>query len=89
MVGASGRVLKNTEDLVSTMREVKIYEDEMLVSNDVKSLFTSIPIQESIRLCEQRLGGDETLSERTNMSVDTIITLLKFCLNSTAFIYWG
>ena len=67
LVGASGRVLKNTENLVSTMREVKLNEDEMLVSYDVKSLFTSIPIQESIRLCEQRLGEDGTLSERTNM----------------------
>ena len=70
------------------MGEVKLNEDEMLVSYDVKSLFTSIPIQESIRLCEQRLSEDETLSERTNMSVDGVM-LLKICLNSTSFIYRG
>ena len=89
LVGSAGRRLKNTEDLVDTMREVRLSEDEILVSYDVKSLFTSIPINETIQICEQRLREDGTLSERTEMSVDTIIILLRFCLLSSAFMYEG
>ena len=64
-------------------------DDEMLVSYDVKSLFTSIPIEESIQVCEKRLFADNALSERTQLDVPTITQLLRFCLTSTAFRYRG
>ena len=89
LTGSSGRILRNTEDLISIFDEVVIEEDEMLVSYDVKSLFTSIPVEESIKICERRLQSDDTLAERTSLSVPTIITLLKFCLTTTAFQFNG
>ena len=64
-------------------------DDEMLVSYNVKSLFTSIPVEESIQVWEKRLIVDNTLSERTQLDVPTIIQLLRFCLTSTAFQYRG
>ena len=36
-------------------------EDEMLVSYDVKSFFTSTPVEESIQACEKRLIVDKML----------------------------
>ena len=67
-----------------------LQSNEILVSEDVKSLFTSIPVQESLEICERKLKADETLSERSGgMDVDTIIRLLKFCLTTTAFQYRG
>ena len=89
LVGTSGRVLKNTKDLIDTMRNVKIEDDEVLVSYDVKSLFTNVPVNESIDVCERRLREDGSLQERTELSVETIIQLLRLCLTSTSFIYGG
>ena len=89
LVGTSGRTLKNTNDLVETMEKVTLNEDEMLVSYDVKSLFTSIPVEESIGICERKLNEDETLGDRTSMDVATIIRLLRFCLTTTSFQYKG
>ena len=63
----SGRVLRNTADLVDTMEDVVLHDDEILVSYDVKSLFTSIPVNESVDLCEQRLLDDDSLSDRTSL----------------------
>ena len=54
------------------MEEISLDENEMLVSYDVKSLFTSIPVQESIGIIEGKLQADETLNDRT-MDVSTII----------------
>ena len=61
----------------------------MLVSFDVKSLFTSIPVSEAIEICERRLQVDKTLPKRTSMDVDTIMLLVRLCLNNTSFLYGG
>ena len=71
------------------MRGVELRDDEVLVSYDVKSLFTNVPVNESIAICEKRLQEDESLKDRTEMSVETIIKLLSFCLTSTTFVYKG
>ena len=78
LITSSVRNVKNTKDLVESMEGVSLNEDETLVSFDVKSLFTSIPVEEAIKICEQRLKEDDTLSDRTTMDVDTIICLLRF-----------
>ena len=90
LVGFSGRIIKNTADLVASMEHVTLSEDELLVSFDVKSLFTSIPVEESITICEHKLRQDHTLDQRSGgMDVNTIIKLLRFCLTSTSFQYKG
>ena len=71
------------------MAEVKLADEEILVSFDVKSLFTSIPVEESIRICETKLREDAKLSERTPMEVETIVKLLRFCLTNTSFLFQG
>jgi len=67
--------LKNTEDLVDTMDDIVLSDDEMLVSFDVKSLFTSVPVAESIDICAHLLQNDSTLPERTSLSADTVVQL--------------
>ena len=89
LVGYSGRILRSTSDLIDVMKTVTVNDDELLVSYDVKSLFTSIPVKESIEVCEERLRQDNTLADRTSMDVETIISLLRFCLTSTSFQYGG
>ena len=61
----------------------------MHVSYDVKSRFTSIPVEESIQVCEKRFIVDKRLPERTQLDIPTIIQLLRFCLTSTTFQYRG
>ena len=89
LVGYSGRILRSTSDLIDVMKTVTVNDDELPVSYDVKSLFTSIPVKESIEVCEERLRQDSTLADRTSMDVETIISLLRFCLTSTSFQYGG
>ena len=69
--------------------DVVIRDDEMLVSYNVKSVFTSIPVEESIQVCERRLILDNTLSECTQSDIPPIIELLRFCLKSMPFQYRG
>ena len=61
----------------------------MLVSFDVSSLFTNVPIDEAVQVIRDRLRGDETLVNRTTLSPDRVAELLEACLRSTYFCYGG
>ena len=51
--------------------------------------FLSIPVEEAIEICKGRLLEDSSLEERTDLSVDTIANLLRFCLKSMSFQFDG
>ena len=59
------------------------------MSYDVSALFTSIPIEPAINIIEKHLKEDADLHSRTNMKIQHIISLLRFCLNSSYFSFQG
>ena len=65
---------------------VVLASDEVLVSFDVVSLF---PTKLAIDVAHRRLEKDETLSDRTTLTVDNIIVLLDLCLKATYLMYRG
>ena len=48
-----------------------------------------MPINPVLDIIKERLANDQDLHKRTSMSVNQIIKLLEFCLNSTSFVYQG
>ena len=62
---------------------------EIITSYDVKALFTSVPVQPSIQMVKHRLQQDNTLPQRTSMSIPQITSLLEFCLTHTYFLFQG
>ena len=59
------------------------------MSFDVESLFTNVPVEESITIIKRRLQQDSTVEERTTLSGNTVVDLLDLCLKSTYFQYKG
>ena len=66
---------------------MRIEEDKMLVSFDVTSLFTNVPIDKVVQVIRDKLQGDKTLADRTTLSPDRIAELFEACLRSTYFSY--
>ena len=60
-----------------------------LVSFNVVSLFSKIPVDLAIRVAEERLKEDASLGQITSLPVEDIIHLLSFCLKTTQFTYNG
>ena len=60
-----------------------------MTSYDVKALFTSVPLDPSIHIVQQKLSQDPTLHQRTSMSIQNIVTLLEFCLKNTYVLFLG
>ena len=56
-----------------------------MISFDVVSLFTKVPVNEAINIVAGHLSEDPTLEERTIMSSQTICRLTSLCLRSTYF----
>ena len=71
------------------VKDLKLGEDEIMLSFDVKSLFTNVPVQEAVDVILNILKEDESLEDRTVLTPDVIAELLRLCLNSTYFVYQG
>ncbi|PFX23727.1 hypothetical protein AWC38_SpisGene11695 [Stylophora pistillata] len=67
-------------DFVKNVSVCNITLQEIMVSVDVASLFTSIPPTLALEVTKNRLEADPTTSERTSMSVDSILNLLELVL---------
>jgi hypothetical protein len=87
-------VVRNTENTVKNschfaefVRGKTLKADQVLISFDVVSLFTNIPVDLAIKVATKRLRQDATLSQKTSLPVEDIIDLLSFCLNTTYFVF--
>ena len=89
LVGLTEHHVKDIQDLVESLKDTVIQDDEVFISHDVVSLFTKTPINEALIVIKQRLDKDTTLCERTNLTSKDIIDLLEMVLMSTYFIFRG
>ena len=58
-------------------------ENELLVSHDVVSLFTSTPVKESLEVIRERFQRHPEWIYTTLLEVDDIMELLEFILTTT------
>ena len=81
----SRRKLQSTENFIDAIKTVQIPDDYKLVSFDVKSLFTSIPLQLALQCTETAIQQ----SVKLPLPTEDIMDLLNLCLTSTYFQYNG
>ena len=87
LVGQSPHYLKNIQHFVQQIHSKRLEPGEVMTSFDVKALFTSVPVDPSIHIVQQKLAQDPTLPQMSNMSIQQIVTLLVFCLKNTYFLF--
>lgn len=69
------------------MANMEISDDEVMVSFDVLSLFTAIPVNKAYEYIRNKLNNDDTLRFRTSLNTEDIISLLDFTLSNNYFVY--
>ena len=68
LAGKMSSFIKDSRDFTNKVRELVLVPGEVMTSYDVKSLFTCIPPQ----------GADDSLQERTQLSVRISVTYSTF-----------
>lgn len=79
LVGNTSSAVKNSTEFVEFISTQKLRQGEFLVSFDVVSLSTRVPVDLAISVAKYRLELDDTLQDQTNLSVSNILSLLKIC----------
>ena len=69
--------LKNSHELKDILKSFIVPENCKLLSFDVKSLYTSIPINMAIEAVADAINNDDSILSRTSLSKDDIISLVK------------
>ena len=85
LVGKTDSFVKNSRDFAELVKIEKLESDEIMVSFDVKSLFTNVPVTKALDIIHQKLEQDQTLDERTPLSPSQLIVLLKNMLDHNIF----
>ena len=73
--------LKNTTELINELKDLTVESDTILVTIDVKSLYTCIPHQEGIETCREVLYSNNE-SNPTRPDIIVLICLLKIVLKA-------
>ena len=81
--------IKNSKHLANEFASIMIEQDEMFLSHEIVSLFTNIPINETLNVIKKQLEADTKQKLRTNLNVDDIMELLKFIITTTYFSFRG
>ena len=81
--------IKNSKDFVDKCKNIKIAEDETLVSYDVTALYPSVPQEEAIQVFNHELMNDTNLEQKTKMKPESVEKLFKTCVEATYFIFNG
>ncbi|XP_018361330.1 PREDICTED: uncharacterized protein LOC108760048, partial [Trachymyrmex cornetzi] len=78
--------VKNSFDLYDKLTGMALEESEIMISLDVQSLFTNVPIDLAIVGIEKRW---DSIKEATKIPKTEFINAIKFILNSTYFTFNG
>ena len=83
LVGNASSHVINSFEFSAFITKQKLPKDTKLVSFDVVSLFTKVPIDRAIDVARDRLINDSSLEDHTMLSPAEVLKLLQFCLNAT------
>lgn len=83
--GHSDTHVINSKHFVGLTEDMNVTDNDRLVSFDVESLFTNIPVNETLHIIEKRLNSDTELNKRTKLPVNVIMELLKLCTECNYF----
>ena len=83
------RTISNSSDLLDKITHLEIENDEIMISFDVVSLFTSIPVEEAIGVIFVKLERDHFLNIRTKLEATDITSILSHLFINSAYFKKG
>ena len=85
LAGNTPHTVRNSAAFVDRIRSLEMEPQDRLVSFDVTNLFPQVPIDEALKVIEERLAADGSLGERTSIPASQLVELTELCLRTTYF----
>jgi hypothetical protein len=82
LVKTSPHTINNANTFLINIKDLKLEPDEIMISFDVVSLFTSIPLDTAKRITNELLTYGESWPTRTKLDKHDILELLELCLST-------
>ena len=79
--------VNNSSEFKKFIQSQTVQPDEEIVSFDVISLFTSIPVKLALQVVDSKLRSDDKWQDNTNLTHGQLMSLLKFVLNNSYFVF--
>lgn len=80
LAGLAPTSVKDLAHFIEQLRSTRIGDDnDVIVSFDVKSMFTCVPIDYAVEYCRKLVKADSSLPERVPFETHDVCRLLKFC----------
>ena len=80
-----GRHSENSKVFSEYVRTLTVEEGEILVSFDVTSLYTNVPIKDTLVIIKDLLEKDADLQKKTKIPPDSLLEIIEFLLTRTWF----
>ncbi|KAJ4437230.1 hypothetical protein ANN_17365 [Periplaneta americana] len=87
LIGKMSSYVKNSRHFVDIIRNTSVDMHDTLVSFDVVSLFTNVPVDEALSIVRRKLEADNNISSSTQLSIESVMELLDICLKTTYFVF--
>ena len=84
-----GYTIKNSKEFADFVQTQTVRPDEEIVSFDVVSLFTSIPVDLALKVIQSKLESNHTWKDKTKLTKNQTVELTKFVLHNSFFSYEG
>lgn len=78
---------KNSKEFSEYIRNIRIEDDEVMVSFDVTSLYTNVPISDTLNIINNLINADQQFSTKTKIPPVDFMQLVESVLTKTWFSY--
>jgi hypothetical protein len=85
LIGNTDFFMENSEHFIKLIQDINLQNKDYLVSSDIVSLFTNVPMEEVLQVIRNILSTDPAFPERSPLHVEDVMELLGICLTTTYF----
>ena len=75
--------MTNGKEFIKEIESINVSDDEELVTFDGTALYTSLPIDRTLRVGAELRQNEESSCVASSLSSEQIVNLLELCLRST------
>ncbi len=86
-MGKTAHHIKNSAHFLQKLQPVQAKSTEIMVSFDISSLFTNVPIAKTTEILMNVLTNDPSLHNRTTLDAADVTNLVHICVTATVFTF--